>query len=141
MGIPFPSEAWLKALEDQLNQSQTYRDIAKNWEGNMCVVLDPEGDLKEPVGMYLDLWHGECRAARVLAAGELPVAAFVLRAPFSRFVAILQGKLDPITAMMTGRLSVKGNMAVMMRSIPTVLEFVRQCRAVDTDFVGSGVGA
>ncbi|MGA2110520.1 MAG: SCP2 sterol-binding domain-containing protein [Anaerolineales bacterium] len=137
MSIAFPSEAWLKALMDQLNQSQKYRETGKDWEGDMCVVLDPDGTLKDPVGMYLDLWHGACRSARVLAAGETPKAAFVLRAPYSRFVDVLQGKLDPITAMMSGRLSVKGNMAVMMRNIPTVLQFVKECRALDTDFAGA----
>jgi putative sterol carrier protein len=137
MAIPFPSEAWLKTLMVQLNQSQKYRDAAKGWEGDMWVVLEPEGGLKDTFGMYLDLWHGECRSVHVLAPGEEPKAAFVLRAPYSRFVDILQGKLDAITAMMTGRLSVKGNMAVMMRNIPTVLQFVKECRALDTDFAGA----
>ena len=141
MGIPFPSEAWLKALMVQLNQSQKYRDAAKGWEGDMWVVLDPEGALKDPVAMYLDLWHGECRSVHAQAPGEELKAAFVLRAPYSRFVDIIQGKLDPITAMMGGRLSVKGNMAMMMRNIPGVLQFVRECHALDTDFVGAGKAA
>lgn len=138
MAIPFPSEAWLKALMVQLNQSQKYKDAAKGWEGDMWVVLELEGAPKDPVGMYLDLWHGECRSVHVLTAGEELKAAFVLRAPYSRFVDILQGRLDAITAMMSGKLSVKGNMAVMMRNIPGVLQFVRECQALDTEFVGVG---
>jgi putative sterol carrier protein len=33
-------------------------------------------------------------------------------------------------ALMTRKLSVHGNMAVLMRNVPTVLEFVRCCREV-----------
>jgi putative sterol carrier protein len=137
MSIPFASEPWLKALMAQLNQSQAYREAAGGWEGDMCVALDPDAGLKDQVALYLDLWHGECRSVRVLASGETPQAAFVLRAPYLRFVDVLQGRLDPMTAMINGRISVKGNMAVMLRNVPGVLEFVRQCQALDTDFTGA----
>jgi putative sterol carrier protein len=138
MSIPFASEAWLKALIDQLNQSPTYRETAKHWEADMCYLIEPDGILKEPICLYLDLWHGECRSGRILAPGETPQATLTLRAPFSRIVEILQGKLDAVTALLTGRLTVKGNLAILMRDIPTVLEFVRQCRALDTDFANVG---
>jgi putative sterol carrier protein len=52
-------------------------------------------------------------------------AAFGLRAPYDQFIRVLLGELDPMQAMLTLKLSVAGTMAVMMRNIPTVLDFVR----------------
>jgi hypothetical protein len=37
-------------------------------------------------------------------------------------------------ALLTRKLSVHGNMAVLMRSVPTVLDFVRCCREVTDSF-------
>ena len=34
MGIKFASEEWMKALKDELNKSDGYRDAAKTWEGD-----------------------------------------------------------------------------------------------------------
>lgn len=56
--------------------------------------------------------------------------AFTLKSSYDNFVSILQGKLDPTTAMLTNKLRVKGNMGYMMRNIPTVLDFVRCAREV-----------
>jgi putative sterol carrier protein len=80
----------------------------------------------------MDLWHGECRSTRILepdeAKGSKP--AFILRASRSEFIRVLDGKLDPMQAMMTRRLRVDGNLAYMLRNIPTVLDFVRCAREV-----------
>ena len=134
MAYPFPSHAWVQALAAALNSDARYAEIAKGWEGDMIVVVlaDGEGSGQETAAaVYLDLWHGECREARMLDPGEeLPKAAFILRATLSNIKRIFKGELDPIQAMLTRRLRVEGNMAYMLRNIPTVLEFVRCCLEV-----------
>jgi putative sterol carrier protein len=50
-------------------------------------------------------------------------------------VSILQGRLDPMTAMMTSKLKVRGSMAYMMRNVPTVLDFVRCCREITEEIL------
>jgi putative sterol carrier protein len=44
-----------------LNSDERYADIAKNWEGDLFFFIEPEGNLKERLTFYLDLWHGTCR--------------------------------------------------------------------------------
>ncbi|MBI4632143.1 MAG: SCP2 sterol-binding domain-containing protein, partial [Chloroflexi bacterium] len=61
-------------------------------------------------------------------------AAFLLAAPFSVFQRIVQGKLDPMQAMMTRQLKVTGNMVYMMRNVPTVLRFVKCTSKIDSEF-------
>ena len=122
----FPSEEWLKGLEVKINTDKKYADIAKNWEGDLVFVIEPEGNLKEQLTFYLDLWHGTCRKVEYKPALEsYPSPVFTLTASYNNITAILSGKLNPMTAMMTNKLKVKGNMGYMMRNVPTVLDFVR----------------
>lgn len=122
----FPSEEWLKGLETKINSDEKYADVAKNWEGDMVIILEPEGNLKERLMVYLDLWHGTCRKVDYNISSEsYPNPTFVLSASYKNITAIVSGKLNAMTAMMTSKLKVKGNMGYMMRNVPTVLDFVR----------------
>jgi len=122
----FPSEEWLKGLEVKINTDEKYSDIAKNWEGDLVFVITPEGNLKEQLTFYLDLWHGTCRKVDYNPSTEsYPSPVFTLTASYNNITAILTGKLNAMTAMMTSKLKVKGNMGYMMRNVPTVLDFVR----------------
>jgi putative sterol carrier protein len=134
MPIPFPSDDWVKALMEVLNSDVDYANTARNWEGDIKLLIEPEDSLVRPVTWYLDLWHGQCREASVLSDPNEKKAAFTLTAPLSVFVRILQGKLDPMQAMMTRQLKVNGSMVYIMKNVPTVLKFVKTCAKVDTQF-------
>ena len=126
MAAIFPSEEWLKGLETKLNSDEKYADIAKNWEGDLFFRIEAEGNLKEELTFYLDLWHGKCRKAEYKPdASAYPKPAFTLSATYNNITAVLQGKMNPMTAMMTMKLKVQGSMGYMMRNVPTVLDFVR----------------
>ncbi len=126
----FPSEEWLHALENKLNNDLQYREVARNWEGDVFLVVHPAGDLEEQVNVYLDLWHGECRQAYFVTNGNKQTAAVSLSGKFDDYLRILGGELHPMQAMLTRRLNVQGNMGLLMRNVPTVLDFVRCAREV-----------
>ena len=132
----FPSEEWVLDLKEYLNSDEMYAEKAKKWEGDIIFDVDPAGALEEKTKIYLDLWHGKCRDAYLLPKGEEKDAAFILRAPFTNFVRVLKGELDPMQAMLTRRLVVKGSMPYMMRNVPTVLEFVRCAQDVTDKVIG-----
>jgi len=131
----FPSSEWLNSLEEKLNEDKKYATIAVKWEGDISVVIEPSGNLKEPVIYYLDLWHGKCRRVAILNNVNDENAAFILSASYDNIAQIMQGKLDPMQAMLTRKLKVKGNMAIMMRNVPTVLDFVRCARDITNDIL------
>lgn len=136
MSTVFPSEEWLKGLEAKLNSDERYADIARNWEGDLFFFIEPEGNLKERLTFYLDLWHGSCRKVEYQPSPEsYPDPAFTLTASYNNITAILSGKLNPMTAMMTSKLKVKGSMGYMMRNVPTVLDFVRVAQEVTTEIL------
>ncbi len=134
--VRFPSDEWIKIFKEELNKSKSYEEVAKTWEGDFLFVVTPDEELKEEVTFYVDLWHGKCRDAYLLPKGEEQDAAFILRAPFTNFVRVLKGELDPMQAMLTRKLVVRGSMPYMMRNVPTVLEFVRCAQDVTDKVIG-----
>lgn len=126
----FPEPEWLEALMTKLNTDERYAQVARNWEGDMIFQIEPGGSLSKPVSFYLDLWHGKCRGAFMLDGAQEKKAVFTLKAPFDNYMRLLHGEIDPMQALLTRKVGVQGNMAVLMRSVPTVLDFVRCCREV-----------
>ena len=131
----FPSLEWLEELKEKLNSDEKYAQIARNWEGDMCVVIEPSGPLAEKLLYYLDLWHGKCRKIEILKDLSSIQPKFVLTATYDNISRIMKGNLDPMQAMMTRKLQVHGSMAYMMRNVPTVLDFVRCAREVTTEIL------
>ena len=43
-------------------------------------------------------------------------------------------QLDPMQAMMTGKLKLQGNMAMVMKNVRAAKELVESCTRIDTDF-------
>lgn len=134
MALLFPSEEWLKALVDELNSSQAYRDAAKNWEGDFYFIIEPEGSLKERVTAYMDLWHGECRSACIVANENEKNPEIRIRAPLGIWRQVLEMKLNPIQGMLTGQLKITGNMMKIVKTPRAAIELVNCCSRVPTDF-------
>ncbi len=135
MGAVFPGAEWLQTVKEKLNSDEKYARVARNWEGDMNFIIEPGGALKERMAIYLDLWHGKCRQAYIVETEALPKARFTLQARYDNYVQVLQGKVDPIQAMLMRKLSVKGNMAYIMRNVPVVLDFVRCLCEVTTAYL------
>jgi putative sterol carrier protein len=134
MAIKFGTEEWVKAARAELNKSQAYKDAAKRWEGDMYFIVEPEGGLKETLVTYFDLWHGECRAASAPADESGKTAAYRFWAPLSVWRSILEKKLDPVQAMMTGKLKLKGDMAQIMKMPRAASELVECVTHIKTEF-------
>ena len=126
----FPSAEWVQAVMDKLNSDAHYAQVAHAWEGDMRFVIEPGGPLAEPLWIYLDLWHGKCRQAFVEQLDTQLKPAFILKASYENMTKVLKGEIDPMTALLTRKIGVQGNMAILMRNVPTVLDFVRCCREV-----------
>jgi len=132
----FPSAEWLSGLEQKINSDKRYADVAKTWEGDLFFHIEADGNLKEDLTFYLDLWHGRCRKAVYKPeVSAFPNPAFTLTASYNNITAILTGKMNPMTAMMTMKLKVQGSMGYMMRNVPVVLDFVRVANDATTEIL------
>jgi putative sterol carrier protein len=116
------SDAWAKACRDELNASAAYREAGATWEGAVVFIRE-DGEAHR--GVYVDLWHGECREAREIEGGDLDRAPYVIRGDEAAWSGVLGGSLDPLMALVTGKLKlVKGSLGTLAFQIKSARELV-----------------
>ncbi|MER3601730.1 MAG: sterol carrier protein [Nitrososphaerota archaeon] len=130
----FPSQEWADLYMKAINSNPAYEQAARDWEGDFLFVITPDERFKGEAVLYLDLYHGKCRQARLLASRAERGAAFTLEGPFSSWLDLLQGRLDPIQAVISGRLRLQGDMMKVMRYIQAATELVRTAQRVPTEY-------
>jgi putative sterol carrier protein len=133
----FPSDEWVAIYKDRINASAEYREAAASWEGAVAFVFEAEPDHHVPEDLWavLDLWHGECREAKMRDAAESGGAPYVIRAPYSRWKEVLRGDLDPVKGMMKGKLKLQGDLAMIVRYVRAANELVHLTMQVPTEFL------
>lgn len=133
----FPSDEWLRIYRDRINGSAEYREAAATWEGAIAFVFEAEPDRGVPEDLWgvLDLWHGECREARMTTAQEGAGAPYVIRAPYTRWKEVLAGDLDPVKGMMQGKLKLQGDLPTIIRHVRAANELVHLTTTVPTEFL------
>lgn len=138
MEYVFPSEAWIRELKKQINNSDAYKSSAANWEaGDLCLVVnaDPAIGLDDSYFIWLDLYHGECRKAQQVSAEEGEKAKFIIRANFERWKQVLNGELNPIKGMLQGKLRVKGDLFTVVKFSKAALDLVECATNIPTKFL------
>lgn len=134
----WPSEEWTLAFRDLINASAEYREAAHDWEGVVCYHFQAEPDkgLAEDVYGWFDLWHGECREAKQATPEEASTAEFLVSAPYSTWKLVVKKELDPIKAIMQGKLKLKGDLAKAVRyTKATMILNDLATRIPDTEFL------
>jgi putative sterol carrier protein len=130
------TEAWAKAWSDALNASERYKQAAASWEGAVVIAVRPDAARGVLGGaVFLDLWHGACRGARVAGPGDVEAARFVITASAETWVQVLRGVLDPMFAVMNGALELtKGSVASLFPQVAAAKELVTVARGLGTSF-------
>ena len=131
----FLTPQWMQATKEKFNTDEKYAQIARNWEGDVRVIVEPEGELKESIWLYWDLWHGKCRDAFVEDQSSTRSPALVITAPYGKFVKVLSGEGGVMQALMGRMVRVQGSMILIMRNVPTVIDFVRCCQEATTGWL------
>jgi putative sterol carrier protein len=132
MPIPFPSDEWIKALMAELNQSSEYQEAAKTWEGDFAFVVSAGPGLPAPIQLYMDLWHGACRAAHEVHDPLPQPPEFTIEAGLPTWRKVVEGRLDPIQAIVTRQLKLSGPMVKVMRAPKAAMALVKCCTKVET---------
>ena len=130
----FPSDEWIKDLSARLNASESYERSAKDWEGDLVFVVEPDDVFSNTACLFLSLYHGKSPDAALLASEDEREAEFVIRGPFSAWRQVIEGKMDAVQAMMMRKLKVQGNLMKIMRYPKAVKEIVDCCSRIETEF-------
>jgi len=134
MAIKFPSDEWIKELCVRLNASESYAQTAATWEGDCIFVVLPDADYPDTSYSYINLQHGKASDPQMLGNPDEKNALFIISGPFGIWRRVLEGRLDPIQGMFSGKLKLKGSMAQIQRTPKATNELVKIAGQIDTDF-------
>ncbi len=134
---PFPSNLWATTFMNLLNTSKSYESAAKNWEGAMLFIIQADGgQALFDIGCWLDLWHGKCRGYKFWIPGQdKPKSDYEFTGPEKNWMAMVDGKLDPIQGLMTGKFRLMGNMAMVMRQTTAAKVLLEMALKIELDLV------
>lgn len=140
MAYKFPSPEWTQAYMDAVNANEAYRKAGKPWTyGAVAMVIkaDPSIGIDDDTGMVLDVHEGVCRGTKyVQGLDAVQDAPFIIVAEYARWKQAVQGEVDPIKAMMEGKLKlVKGHLPTMIRFVESSRQLVVSATKVPTEFV------
>jgi len=138
MANDFPSDDWTRAYKDAINSNPAYKSAGKDWTHGvvaMVVKAEPALGIPEDQGMWLDVHGGECRDCRLVSRAEAENAPFVIVAEYARWKQVIKKEVDPIKAMMQGKLKLtKGHMPTIVKYVHASRELVESTARVATKF-------
>lgn len=134
MAVLFGTQEWADTLKKAVETSQAYKEAAKNWEGDLYIIVEPDASYRHRHIVYLDLWHGECREASGVEDEGEKSPKYRIFGPFTNMKQILDKKVDAVQSMMTGKIKVKGDMAQIMKMPRATVELVNCMTSFDTVF-------
>jgi putative sterol carrier protein/putative NADPH-quinone reductase len=107
--VPLPPPQSADTMRELVAGMALSLDPQKAKELEAVIEFRVDGD--EPATYYLDIAGGRCRAYE----GEHPSPTLTINTPADVWMAISRGEMNGATAMMEGKYSVKGNLALLMR--------------------------
>lgn len=134
MNFTFPSLEWSQELMNRLNADAKFKIAGKKWEGIVNLYIENIPDSEGSQVIYIDSWHGMCRAVDFSLEEVAQPADFQIKAPIEVWKSILSQELGPIQAMMSGKVRVYGNLAYILRHVGSTQRMVEVAATIPTRF-------
>ncbi len=132
MGTP----EWVATFEKMVQEDEEYKRVAKTWEGTVVIhiLANPANGIDDDLYLYMDLWHGDCRFARLVPKNIGAGADFVLTGEMERWQSVMKKELDVTKAMMQGKIKLKGSLPTIVRYVKASIRLTDLAAAIDTKF-------
>jgi putative sterol carrier protein len=130
---------WALEWRDQIRANGAYQAAARTWRWPLVLIMraDPELGLPEERSIFLDLYQGECRAARIATASDCAEAPYLLSADPRTWRQVLERRLEPIPGLVRGKLKlVKGSLASLLPYVLAAKELVESASRIETSYPG-----
>ena len=126
----FPSREWAEEYCRRLNENPGYRRAARGWKWPILFIVR-DGERK---GFILHLEDGTCKGVEWLDNPRGDEAPFVLEATLRDWLDVIEGKVNPLTAITRRRLVLsRGQYSVILRYPIAALEMVKTAQRVPRD--------
>ena len=107
MSVKFLSDEWAAALKSELNQSDAFRQAAAGQKATIQqVITGADGDTQ----YWITIADGQID----LGVGDVEGEDATITQSYDAAAALAKGELSPVTAFMTGKLKIAGNMGLIL---------------------------
>jgi putative sterol carrier protein len=107
VSVKFLSEGWAQALKAELNRSETFRQAAAGQKATIQqIITGTEGETH----YWITIGDGEID----LGVGDIEGEDATITQSYDSAAALAKGELSPVTAFMTGKLKIGGNMGMIL---------------------------
>jgi putative sterol carrier protein len=130
----FGTQDWLNSFANALNNNESYAEAAQEWEGDFYFLVTPGGNYLNDMTMYLHLEHGKCLVAEMVADPSSRKPDYTVKGALESWQQIITKELDHTQAIMTGKLTIKGDMVKIMKNLKAAQELVNSLVLVESEF-------
>jgi putative sterol carrier protein len=107
VSVKFLSDEWAQALKAELNQSEDFRQAAAGHEATIQQVITGADD---PTHYWITIGDGTID----MGVGDIAGEDATITQSYDAAAALARGELSPVTAFMTGKLKIAGNMGMIL---------------------------
>ncbi len=128
------TQEWMDAYKAAIVADPEYKQIAKDWEGSVALIVnaDPAKGVPEPIYLFMDYWHGDVGEFVVCDKAKAESAKFVMTGDYSRWKQVALKELDATKGLMQGKLKMKGDLPYVVRQVRVVNKVVDILGNVET---------
>ncbi|MDZ7688050.1 MAG: SCP2 sterol-binding domain-containing protein [Halobacteriales archaeon] len=149
MTVDFPSDDWIEAWKDRLNDNEEYAEAASDWgvgwNGDFVFTIEVDDDFVEEfpdmagddnkIHYYIGLEGGKCTDAyRVEDLSEVDYG-FEIIGPYDNWKKLAQGEIGAIDSLMSGKFELNGDMQKVMQYSDGAVTMVESATNIETDFL------
>ena len=139
----FATLQWAEAFRAEIEACAVYRKAGRGWtHGPIAFVVRaaPALGVPAPIALWLDLEAGRCRSARVVTIAEAARAPFCVEGAYADWQSVVRRQLDPVKAIVTRRLSLRGSLFTLLRYVPAAMALVGCALRVPAEFADENIG-
>jgi putative sterol carrier protein len=107
VAVKFLSDGWADALKAELNSSDTFKEAAAGKTATIQQVIGAGDD-------EIHYWIGLADGAIDMGIGDAAGADATITETYDTAVALAKSELSPVTAFMTGKVKIAGNMGMLL---------------------------
>jgi putative sterol carrier protein len=125
--VPFLSTEWADAVKAQLNANEEFRAAASGQNATIQQIITSDGD---ETHYWIEIADGTID----LGVGDADEPDATITQSYDTAVKLARSELSVVTAFMTGKVKVAGNMGLLMGLQGALSQLPTAMQAVDTEY-------
>jgi putative sterol carrier protein len=127
VSVKFLSDEWVRALKEDLNRSEEFRRAAAGQKATIQQVITGGPD---DTHYWIRIDDGTID----LGVGDVEGEDATITQSYDSAAALARGELSPVTAFMTGKLKIAGNMGMILGLQGALAQLPGAMTRIGTDF-------